>query len=97
MQYNNAKAEVVNARVVQIMARKSNVFISRNDNFYRRGVINASLYVNDGIHVNDEGSKNLAFNTKDAICRAMDIQMKYGPRKRFPFKNRKGRYNRDDR
>ena len=83
-----AKAEVVNSRVVQMFAEKSEVYISRNDRFYWRGTINSPLFDDDKIHLNDEGTRALASITKETICRALNIQMESRPR-------RGGRYNRN--
>ena len=52
-----AKAEVINSRVVQMFARKDEVCIGRNDRFYYHGIQSDRLFDEDGIHVNDEGTK----------------------------------------
>ena len=71
----NAKAQVINAIIDRKLSGKSNVTIARNDNFYKRGSINGDLFTEDGIHLNDEGSRNLANNTKDAVSRSLEIDI----------------------
>ena len=73
-----AKAEVVNSRVAQLFAEKESVFIARNDRLYRIGSLNNSLFDKDEIHVNEDGSRILASLTKDAICKALKIEVKHG-------------------
>ena len=87
----DAKAQVINARVCQLLGNRSDVFMSRNDNFYKRGTINVTLLDEDGIHVNDFGTKNLALNTKDSICRGLDIQSKPRDNQTYIRSNRGGR------
>ena len=82
----NFTAQVINARVAQILGCKPNVTIARNDNFYRKGVIDDSLFDEDGTHVNEKGSKFLASNTEEAICRALGINAVKAPRKRPYFR-----------
>lgn len=84
----NFTAQVINARVAQILGCKPNVTIARNDNFYRKGVIDDSLFDEDGTHVNEKGSKILASNTKEAICRALGINAVKAPRERPYFRGR---------
>ena len=70
-----AKAEVVNSRVVQEFASKEDVFISRNDEFYMQGVKCDRFLDADGIHVNEDGTKALVGQTKDALCRSLGIEI----------------------
>ena len=88
----NAKAQVINAIVDRKLSGKSNVVIARNDNFYRRSVINPYMFNDDGIHLNDEGSRNLANNTKDTVCRSLEIEIA-PPKLRQPRKRGSNRYH----
>ncbi len=69
-----AKAEVVNSRVVQEFAMKEDVFIGRNDNFYMQGVKCDRLFDDDGIHVNEDGTKALVGQTKDVLYRSLGLE-----------------------
>ena len=69
-----AKSEVVNSRVVQKFAASDDVFIGRNDNFYHYGVKSDKLFLEDGIHLNDDGTKALVRQTKEVLCRSLGIE-----------------------
>ena len=79
----NAKALVINALIDRRCCEKENVTISRHDNFYPRGVIDSTLYEQDGIHLNGkkEGPSLLANNTKEAVCRILGIEIAQPHRK----------------
>ena len=72
----NAKAQVHNARVAQLIGGEADVTVARNECFYKRGMIDTALFDDDGIHINEMGTKSLAFNTKDAICCGLGIELK---------------------
>ena len=64
----NIKAQLINAMVAAALEESTDVVISRNDNIYKNGIINQSLYemkddVRNGIHLNETGSPVLANNT----------------------------------
>ena len=81
----NAKAQIINAVVASKLVKKDNAFISRNDNFYNRSVINKDLYKMDGIHLNEQrGSGILAQNTRITICRSLDKELISPKRNRLP-------------
>ena len=86
-------AEVINSRVARMFAQKENVFISRNDSFYWHGLQNEQLFHADGVHVNDDGTRALVKQTKDILCRSLDIEV---PQQRSNNTNgRFKRYNRN--
>ena len=87
------KAEVVNSRVVQMFAQKEEVFIGRNDRFYWHGVQSELLFDEDGIHVNEDGTKALVSQTKEVLCRSLGIEgQRHNSRQRYNRYN-----NRNDR
>ncbi len=85
-------AEVLNSRVVRMFAQKEDVFICRNDSFYWHGVQNERLFHADGVHVNDDGTRALVNQTKEVLCRSLDIEV---PQHRFNSNNRYNRNNRN--
>ena len=88
-----AKSEVLNSRVVQSFAASDDVFIGRNDNFYLHGVKSEKLFVEDGIHLSEDGTKALVRQTKEVLCRSLGIEFRNNFN--FGFNNRSrggGRY-----
>ena len=81
----NAKAQLINAIVTSKLATRDNAYISRNDNFYSRSVINKYLYKEDGIHLNEQrGSGILAQSSRITICRSLDKDLVSPKRIRKP-------------
>ena len=72
----NAKALVINAVIDRRCSEKENATISRHDNSYPRGVIDSTLYEQDGIHLNGKKKSPslLANNTKEAVWRILGIE-----------------------
>ena len=70
----NVKTELINAKVGVSLWGKDGVYISRNYNFYMRDMINAAFFAEDGIHVYDQGIKQLARNTRSALYRSLNIE-----------------------
>ena len=68
----------------------------QNLRFYRSGSLNESLFAEDKIHANEDGSRILAFLTKDAICKALKIELKHGGEKHGRNNNKyRRRYHRN--
>ena len=68
----NAKGQLVNARIRYTLAREEETFFSWNGNFVdERGGVNKSFYEDD-IHLNKQGSRTLALNTRHSICKALN-------------------------
>ena len=85
----NAKAELINAKIGVFLRGKVDAYISRNDNFYLRDIINPAFFNDDGVHVYENGIKQLARNTRAALCRSLDIEfVSAKPKRNFG----KGRY-----
>ena len=70
---NTAKAEVFNSKVVASV--DENVYVARNDSFYWHGVKSTKHFEEDGIHLNDNGTKALVLQTKEVLTRALGIQV----------------------
>ena len=69
-----AKAEVVNSRVLQQFADVDDVDIARNYRFYWNGQQSDRLFEEDGIHINESGTKELVYQTKKVLCLSLGIE-----------------------
>ena len=84
------KAEIFNIHVVQLLAGKEDAHVGRNHRFYWNGFQSERLFDEDGVHVNEAGTKELVTQTKIVLCRALGIEQ---PRQhgRNNFRGRGGR------
>ena len=69
-----AKAEVINSKVAQLFASEESVYMGMNKDFYYHGVKNTDQFDDDGIHVNEMGTKTLVNQTKEVLCQALTIE-----------------------
>ena len=63
----NCNIQIANALCMRLVSHFEDVAFLSNDSFQQRGLLNQNLFLRDGIHLNQIGTKLLANNLKQSI------------------------------